>query len=66
MATSQSQKALYAPGEDLESIAANQAYQDALAKLTNSLDVRKNRLFEPVLLSIATLHSARSNNRERR
>lgn len=53
MATSQSQKALYAPGEDLESIAANQAYQDALAKLTKSLDVRKNRLFDPVLLSIA-------------
>jgi len=44
---------VYAPGQDPASIEANRAYQDALAKLTQSLDQRKNRFFEPTLLAAA-------------
>jgi hypothetical protein len=41
----------FLPGEDPEILAANTAYQDALKKLTASLDMRKNRYFDPVLLA---------------
>jgi hypothetical protein len=44
---------VYAPGQDPAAIEANRAYQDALAKLTQSLDQRKNRFFEPTLLAAA-------------
>jgi hypothetical protein len=47
------QKNVYAPGDDPASIEANRAYQDALKKLTESLDQRKNRFFEPTLLAAA-------------
>lgn len=43
----------YAFGEDAASIEANRAYQDALKKLSESLDQRKNRFFEPTLLAAA-------------
>lgn len=43
----------YATGQDPASIEANRAYQDALKKLTESLDQRKNRFFEPTLLAAA-------------
>jgi hypothetical protein len=43
----------YIPGQDPESLKANQAYQEALNRMLQSLDARKNRLFDPVLLSFA-------------
>lgn len=43
----------YAPGQDPASIEANRAYQDALKKLTDSLDQRKNRFFDPTYLAAA-------------
>jgi hypothetical protein len=52
MAT-KAQTSPYAPGQDPAAIEANRAYQDALAKLTQSLDQRKNRFFEPTLLAAA-------------
>jgi hypothetical protein len=45
--------AVYSPGDNPESIEANRAYQDALAKLTQSLDQRKNRVFDPTWLAIS-------------
>jgi len=53
MATPKAPSAPYAPGEDPAAIEANRAYQDALKKLTESLDQRKNRYFEPTLLAAA-------------
>jgi hypothetical protein len=53
MATSKAASAVYASGEDPGAVAANRAYQDALAKLTESLDQRKNRFFDPVWLAAA-------------
>jgi hypothetical protein len=43
----------FVSGDDPAAIEANRAYQDALAKLTQSLDQRKNRFFEPTLLAAA-------------
>lgn len=43
----------YLPGEDPEAVAANAAYQEALRKLTESLDQRKGRFFDPVYLAAA-------------
>jgi hypothetical protein len=45
--------AVYAAGDDPAAIEANRAYQDALAKLTQSLDQRKNRVFDPTWLAIS-------------
>jgi hypothetical protein len=45
--------ASYASGNDSETIEANRRYQEALAKLTESLDTRKNRFFDPVMLAAA-------------
>lgn len=53
MATSKSTPAVYASGQDPEAIEANQAYQDALRKLTESLDQRKSRFFDPRYLAAA-------------
>ena len=39
-------------GNDEESIEANRRYQEALQRLTESLDTRKNRLFDPQLMAI--------------
>jgi hypothetical protein len=52
MATKAS-SAVYAPGEDPESLKANFEYQQALKKLTDSIDQRKNRFFDPVGLAAA-------------
>lgn len=43
----------YLPGNDPDAMEANRRYQEALSKLTQSLDARKNRLFDPVLLAAA-------------
>jgi len=44
---------VYAPGEDPESMKANLEYQEALRKLTESIDQRKNRFFDPTWLAAA-------------
>ena len=44
---------VFAPGQDPASLEANRAYQDALKKLTESLDQRKNRFFDPTYLAAA-------------
>jgi hypothetical protein len=51
MATAPS--ASYLPGEDPDAVEANRRYQEALAKLTESLDTRKNRFFDPTMLAAA-------------
>lgn len=43
----------YVSGEDPATIEANRVYQDALARLSQSLDTRKNRFFDPVWLAAA-------------
>ena len=43
----------YLPGDDPETLEANRRYQEALAKLTSSLDNRKNRFFDPTMLAMA-------------
>ena len=53
MAEAKTPSASYLPGEDLDTLEANQRYQDALAKLTESLDSRKNRFFDPTMLAMA-------------
>ena len=51
--TAQSSALSYIPGESEEAKAANQAYQDALKKMVESLDARRNRMFDPTLLAMA-------------
>ena len=43
----------FGAGQDPAMLEANRVYQDALAKLSQSLDTRKNRYFDPVLLAAA-------------
>lgn len=43
----------YVPGTDPATVEANRVYQDALRKLNESLDLRKNRTFDPMLLAAA-------------
>jgi len=43
----------YLSGDDPDIIEANRRYQEALRNLTESLDVRKNRFFDPTLLAMA-------------
>ena len=43
----------YVSGEDPDTIEANRVYQDALARLAQSLDTRKNKFFDPVWLAAA-------------
>lgn len=45
--------AAYVPGTDAATVEANRVYQDALRKLNESLDLRKNRTFDPMLLAAA-------------
>ena len=47
------QSTTYIPGGGPEAASANQAYEDALQQMLESLDARKNKLFEPTLLAIA-------------
>lgn len=44
---------VFVAGDTEEAKSANQAYQDALQKLTASLEARQNRFFDPTLLAIA-------------
>jgi hypothetical protein len=53
MATQKSQTTGFLPGDDPEILEANRRYQEALNKLTQSLDTRKNRMFDPVWLAAA-------------
>ena len=53
MAEAKAPTASYLPGEDPDIVEANRRYQEALATLTQSLDVRKNRMFDPVMLAMA-------------
>ena len=54
MAEAKTPSASFLPGEDPDIVEANTRYQDALAKLTESLDNRKNRFFDPTLLAAAS------------
>ena len=53
MGTSSPKTTGYIAGEDPATIEANRVYQDALARLSQSLDTRKNRFFDPVWLAAA-------------
>jgi len=53
MGTSTAKPTGYISGEDPDTIEANRVYQDALARLSQSLDTRKNRFFDPVWLAAA-------------
>ena len=53
MATASPKTTGYVSGEDPDTIEANRVYQDALARLSQSLDTRKNRYFDPVWLAAA-------------
>lgn len=53
MSEAKAPTASYLPGEDPDTIEANRRYQEALAKLTESLDSRKNRFFDPTMLAAA-------------
>lgn len=53
MATSKAATTGFGSGQDPAMLEANQLYQEALAKLSQSLDTRKNRYFDPVLLAAA-------------
>lgn len=43
----------FLPGESEEARAANKMYQNALNKMIESLDARKNRMFDPTMLAMA-------------
>ena len=53
MATAPPKTTGYVSGEDPDTIEANRVYQDALNRLSQSLDTRKNRFFDPVWLAAA-------------
>jgi hypothetical protein len=53
MAEAKAPTASFLPGEDADAVEANRRYQEALQKLTESLDSRKNRFFDPVMLAAA-------------
>jgi len=53
MGTSTAKPTGYISGEDPATLEANRVYQDALARLSQSLDTRKNRFFDPILLAAA-------------
>jgi hypothetical protein len=53
MAEAKAPSASYLPGDDPDTVEANRRYQEALTKLTESLDTRKNRFFDPVMLAAA-------------
>jgi len=45
--------AAYLPETSMEAREANEQYQAALARLTEALDARKNRVIDPVMMSVA-------------
>jgi hypothetical protein len=52
-ADSISPKQMFLPGNDPENIAAAKEYQDAIERLKATLDARKNRMFDPSMMSMA-------------
>lgn len=44
---------LHLPGQDPQVVEATRVHQEALGKLLQSLDARKNRMFDPTLLAFA-------------
>jgi len=53
MAEKSTAQVAYLPGQDPEAIEANRRYQEALAKLTQTLDTRKSEVFDPTWLAAA-------------
>jgi len=53
MADDKSPKQMFLPGNDPENIAAAKEYQDAIERLKATLDARKNRMFDPSMMSMA-------------
>ena len=53
MGTSTEKTVGFGAGQDPAMLEANRVYQDALARLSQSLDTRKNRFFDPILLAAA-------------
>lgn len=53
MAEAKAPATSYLSGEDPDIVEANRRYQEAMKNLTESLDVRKNRFFDPTLLAMA-------------
>jgi len=47
------EKQLFASGEDAEGAAVNKEVQDAIERMRASLDARKNRMFDPSMMSMA-------------
>lgn len=43
----------YVPGTEQSTVEANRIYQEALRKLNESLDLRRNRTFDPMMLAAA-------------
>jgi len=52
-ADSISPKQMFLPGNDPENIAAARKYQEAIERLEATLDARKNRMFDPSMMSMA-------------
>jgi len=53
MAEAKAPTASFLSGDDPDTLEANRRYQEALSKLTESLDSRKNRFFDPTMLAMA-------------
>jgi len=53
MAEKSTAQAAYLPGQDPAAIEANRKYQEALERLTQTLDARKNEVFDPTWLAAA-------------
>lgn len=53
-ADSSAQKQMFLPGNDPENIAAYKEYQDAIERLKATLDARKNRMFDPAMMALAS------------
>jgi len=44
----------FLPGSDPDAMKANLDYQEALARMQEALDARKNRMFDPEMLALAS------------
>jgi hypothetical protein len=53
MAEKSTAQAAYLPGQDPAAIEANRKYQEALERLTQTLEARKNEVFDPTWLAAA-------------
>ena len=54
MAEDKSPKQMVLPGNDPANLAAYSEYEDAIARLKATLDARKNRMFDPAMLAMAS------------